>query len=487
CEAASKLGRRKPEPQRGDVHQVTTPERHIPRSALIVSYYFPPAGGPGVQRVTKHVKFLREFGYEPIVVTVTPEDYGGPSELKMPIDYSLVADLPEGIEVHRVPSRQPFRFLGRLRRLRLDYLREFLFLPDTALSWIRPVLRTAREIAKRRTIDVIYTSVKPHSVAVTGWLLKRALGKPWVLDFRDPWTQYFLATFPSRLHFWIEQRLERFLLKRADHIITITPTARQNLLEWCPFLSPEKVSCITNGYDEEDFDAEAGRRRSPNGHFRMVYAGVFCGAPAPVGAERERLPERLWRQLRRRLAYSPRQFDRLTHSPKFLLDAIRELFEERPELRGRIKLLHIGPFDENNERYVRDLGLEEAIEAPGYVSHDEAVELVSRADALFFCLADSPSGERNDCVPQKVYEYLGSRRPVLALAPEGDARDFLSRAGTALICQPRDLPGIKAGVLALAEGSFVPAANDEFIRTFRRKDLTRKLATIFDRLTTERP
>jgi glycosyltransferase involved in cell wall biosynthesis len=160
---------------------------------------------------------------------------------------------------------------------------------------------------------------------------------------------------------------------------------------------------------------------------------------------------------------------------------------EKPELRGRIRLLHIGPFDRANDRYARELGLDGVIEAPGYVPHDEAVALVSGADALFFCLADSPNGERNDCVPQKVYEYLGSRRPVLALAPEGDARDFFALAGTAVVCQPRNIAEIKAGVLALSEGTFRLVPNEELIGTFRRRNLTEQLARVFDRVTASEP
>jgi len=454
-----------------------------PHSALVISYYFPPAGGPGVQRVLKHVKFLREFGYEPVVIAAAAEDYSGLSELRMPIDESIAADVPERIEVHRVESRQPFRLFALLHKWRIDYLRELVFVPDTAVTWIRPVVKRAKEIAAKRQIDVIYTSVKPHSVAFAGWLLKKALRKPWVLDFRDPWTQYFLATFPTRLHFRLEQCLERFFLKRADHIITITPTARENLLAWCDFLSPDKVSCITNGYDEEDFDAQTPGRGRSNGSFSLLYTGVFCGAPVPSNSRQDSLAERVWRALRNSLTFTPRHFDRLTHSPKFLLDALRELFNERPDLRGRIKLIHVGPFDEANSRYAHELGIADALETHGYVAHGEAVQLASRADAVFFCLADSPTGERNDCVPQKVYEYLGSRRPVLALAPEGDARDFLRRAGTAVVCDPRDLGAIKAGLVTLIEHRTQLRPDDEFIGSFRRRNQTAQLAGIFDRLT----
>jgi glycosyltransferase involved in cell wall biosynthesis len=451
------------------------------RSVLFISYFFPPAGGPGVQRVAKHVKFLREFGYHPIVVTATPDDYRGHSMWEMPLDESLAMDVPAETEIHRVASRQPFRLFAWLAKWRLDFLRELFFVPDTAVTWVLPAVKRARQIAQKRPIDLIYTSVRPHSVALIGWALKRLLGKPWVLDFRDPWTQYFLATFPSKLHYRFEQWLERFLLRRADHVITITPTARANLLAWCDFLSEEKVSCITNGYDEGDFDASR-ESDEKNGVFQLVYAGVFCGA-AINGSGSGNGIEKAWRGWRRRLAYAPRRFDRLTHSPKFLLDAMCELFAERPDLRGRLKLVHVGPFDEANERYVRELGLDGAVEARGYVRHAEAVQLLKQADALFFCLADSPAGERNDCVPQKLYEYLGSRRPVLALAPAGDARDFLAQAQTAVICPPRDVRAIKEAMLSLVEGAPQFAPNEEFIQSFKRRVLTAQLAEIFDRVT----
>lgn len=407
----------------------------------------------------------------------------------MPLDKSLETSIPKGVEVYRVRSRQPFGLFQFLKKLRLEYLRELIFVPDSAIFWIRPVVKLGQVIAAERPIDVIYTSVKPHSVALIGWLLKRRLGKPWVIDFRDPWTQYFLAEFPTKLHFKFERMLERFILKRADQIITITPTARAQLLEWCDFLSPNKVSVITNGYDEEEFregvggqGPGAGEFASKNGHFSIVYSGVFCGAPVSDLQKGSRI-EKAWRAIRRRFAFAPRDFERIAHSPKFLLDAISELLKEQPDLKGKIRLIHVGPFDESNRAYVRQLGIPETIVAKGYVSHNEAVRIVREADSLFLCLADSPSGERNDCVPQKVYEYLGSRRPILALVPEGDARDFLKEGGTAVVCNPRDIGEIKKGLLSLLarhNQSDVFKPNDEFIRRFRRTELTRQLAVIFD-------
>jgi glycosyltransferase involved in cell wall biosynthesis len=449
------------------------------KNVLVISYYFPPAGGPGVQRVGKHVKYLREWGYNPIVITATPDDYTRCSGLSMPLDESLARDIPAGTEVHRVPSHQPFRVFELLRRLRLEYLREFFFIPDSALTWIIPVILEARRIARAKPIDLIYTSVKPHSVAITGWVLRHLLARPWIIDFRDPWTQYFLATFPTRLHYGIERLLESTLLRQADHVITITPTARENLLQWCTFLAPDKVSCVANGYDEEDFVRQR-IDHAGNGVFTFVYAGVFCGGPSIKNAGSHYPLQSSWRWLRNHLAYAPRHFDRMAHSPKFFLDALKALFKERPDLRGRIRLTHAGPFSEENERYAKELGLETVIDARGYQPHAEALRCLEQGDAAFLCLADSPTGERNDCVPQKVYEYLGTRKPVLALLPYGDARDILERAGTALVCSPRDVEAIKRSLLALVENRWHTQPNERFIAGFQRQQLTARLAGIFD-------
>lgn len=451
------------------------------KNVLVISYYFPPAGGPGVQRVAKHVKYLREWGYNPIVITATPDDYIRYSGLSIPLDESSTRDIPADTEVHRVPSHQSFRIFEFLKHLRLEYLREFFCIPDSALTWIVPVILEARRIAREKPIDLIYTSVKPHSVAITGWVLRHLLARPWIVDFRDPWTQYFLATFPTRMHYEIECLLERTLLRQADHVITITPTARENLLRRCVFLAPEKVSCITNGYDEEDFDGPR-INSTRNAVFTFVYTGVFCGGPSLKKPTSRSPIESLWRWLRNHLAYTPRCFDRAAHSPKFFLDALKELFSERPDLCGRVRLIHVGPLSQENERYLKDLGLEEIIDARGYLPHAEAVRCLEQGDAAFLCLADSPTGERNDCVPQKVYEYLGTRKPILALLPDGDARDFLEKAGTGLLCQPRDLVSIKASLLALIENKWHVQPNGRFIASFQRRQLTAQLASIFNRM-----
>jgi glycosyltransferase involved in cell wall biosynthesis len=369
----------------------------------MVTYWFPPAGGPAVQRTLQHVRNLRAHGYNPIVLTVPADEYSQPcSPLHTSLDPQLIDDVPAEVAIHRVPSGQPFWLFRLFSKLRLEYVRDLCYVSalgaDTAFAWNRRAVRHVLALAATQKIDAIYVSLRPCSSAFIGTRLRKLLGVPLVLDFRDPWTQYFLATFPTRLHYRLSQSLERAALKQADHVITITPTARDNLLAWCPFLNPAAVTCITNGFCEEEF-ATPSARHARDGVFRILYSGNFCGSPEDRPARSRNVVEWLWRTIRRQLEYTPRQFDRVAHSPRFLLDAMKALFEEDPSLRAKLRFVHIGPSGPAQLAYVRRLGLEQNVEFCGFVPHAEAVRRIAEADALFFCLADSPTGERNDCIP----------------------------------------------------------------------------------------
>lgn len=456
------------------------------KNLLVIAYYFPPAGGPPVQRTLQHVRNLRQHGWNPIVLTVPADEYSEPaSPFRTSIDHSLLHDLPKDLEIHRVPSGQRFWLYRCLEKLRLSHLRDMFFVSpdglDTAGLWNRRAVRVAYVIAQRTRIDAIYVSLRPNSSAFIGTRLRKLLGVPVVLDFRDPWTQYFLATFPTWLHYKMSQWQEKAAVRQADHVITITPTARTNLLQWCSFLSPDKVTCITNGFCEEEFSVPA---ESPprDDIFRILYSGNFCGGPEDKPVASRNAIEWAWRTLRRTLEYTPRRFDRVAHSPRFLLDAMSELVAEDPSLRKRLRFVHIGPSGSSHVQYVRKLGLEECVEFCGFVPHAEAVERMLAANALFFCLADSPTGERNDCIPQKAFEYIASGKPVLALSPPGDATELFERTGVAEICPPRDIPAIKTAIRRLMSGSRAYTPNEAVRETYGRRQLTSRLVHILDGL-----
>lgn len=459
------------------------------KNILVVAYYFPPAGGPPVQRTLQHVRNLPQQGWNPIVLTVPESEYTEvAAPLRTSLDRNLETTIPQSIAIHRVSSGQPFWLFRLFAKLRLEWVRDLLFVsgngPDPAFSWNRRAYKKALEVHKKNRIDAVYVSMRPFSSAFIGSKLKRKLGIPLVLDFRDPWTQYFLATFPTWLHFLVARHLERKAINSADHVITTTPTARENLMRLCGFLRPEQVTCITNGFVQEEF----GKRRRASKHdgqFRIVYSGNFCGAPNEALGKAGLLVS-LFRKLRSFLEFRLRDFDRLAHSPKFLLDALSQLKEEKPELMRSIRFVHVGPATDANKDYAKMIGLESNVEFTGNLSHECAVDQMLGADALFFCLADSPSGDRNDCVPQKTYEYLACGVPVLALVPPGDAKDFFSKSGMAAVTACRDVGEIKRAIEALCLGKRVFQPDRHFISRFERKVLTGRLVDILEKVSSGR-
>jgi glycosyltransferase involved in cell wall biosynthesis len=491
------------------------------KTVLVVQSHFPPAAGSGVQRGFEFVRRLRDFGYEPIVITATEEDYKGNTSFHAPLDYSNIAKIPEGIEVHRVSSGLPLVIYAKLAKKLADwhlyYLVSLFVYPDSGIFWIWPVIRRVRRLVKEKQIDVLFVTVPPFSLCILGWVLKRLFRIPVVMDFRDAWTQNWYNWFPSRLIYRIARMIERRVVRDMDHLIFNTPTSRDNLLKANPDLSPAKVTCITNGYNDEDLVPLNGNNKVSEGEpFTFIYSGVFYGAPVLV--EHKELPDgltasksiivRLWRGVLRRIrnplklisdirfipaficsemksrwSFRKQDFDLTAHSPEALLKAMRELFDEHPQMRNKIKLVHVGVPVSANEAYANLLGLDGAFEACGYQSRDSAAELVRRADALFICMADSPSNARLDAVGEKIYQCIASHRPILALVPEGDARDILKAAGTAVVCRPRDIAEIKSGILGLFEDSLRLQPNDDYIKQYSRQKLTAKLAKVLDQVT----
>lgn len=493
------------------------------KTVLIIQAHFPPGAGPGVPRGFEFVKRLRGLGYEPVVITAAEAMYNNGSIFFVPTDDSRLREIPVGMAVYRVSlgwlAAIYARFLAKLRSWQLGYFVKLLAYPDPWVLWIWPVVKKAREVMRSKNIDVIFVTSPPASLCILSWLLKRVTNKPVVLDLRDPWTQNWFNTFPSKTHFKISQALERRIFNAVDQVISTTPTTRKKLLESVDALPPEKVTCIPNGYREEDWieadksDADSSRR------FKLVYSGMFYSDPVLSNkaevAHKDHVKEpqgasiivKLWRrvlariskpsrfatdiwllpsficqELQNRWSYRHRDFYLQAYSPAYLMKAMSELFNERPDLRGKIQFIHVGVPSKANMEYAASLGIEDAFEERGYVSHAEARELVRDADALFLCMGISPSNDRWDAVGQKVYEYLASHRPILALIPEGDARDILISAGTAVICHPCDISEIKSGLLDLIENRVKLQPNDEFIRQFSRQYLASELVQVLDQL-----
>jgi glycosyltransferase involved in cell wall biosynthesis len=416
-----------------------------------------------VQRNAKFVRYLRDFGYEPVVVTGP----GASADRWAPTDDTLAVDVAGGIEVHRIPGPEPGpssraharaeRFLGRRS------------------PWLKWLLDGMVDVGGRvgRGADVVYASLVPYETAPAADAVARRLGIPWVADLQDPWALDEMMVYPSRTHRLLATRAMRRALRAADAVVMNTPEARERVLRRFPELAGKPVVSITNGYDAVDFAAPVAKRDDDS--FRIVHTGYLH---TQLG-----LDHRKTRIARRLLGGSMSGVDILTRSHVYLLEAVEELRREEPELGKRIEI-HLAGVLTPADRTVG--GRSPAVRMLGDVPHDEAVALMRSADLLFLPMQNLADGAHVGIVPGKTYEYMASGTPILAAVPPQDVRDFLNAAGTAFVCDPPDVGAMKSilreQVRRKLAGDPLPPQNREAIARFERRRLTEHLAGLFDRV-----
>ena len=425
------------------------------RRVLFIAYYFPPLGGGGVQRSVKFVKHLPSFGYEPLVVT-------GPAQVEglwSPADPSLVDDVAPETQVERVQVAEPpgpSRLRSRAERW-AGLPRQF------SRWWVDGVVEAAA--AAGGDVDLVYASMSPFETATAAAGLARRLQKPWVADLRDPWALDEVSVFPTAAHRRLELwRMDRSLAS-ASAVVMNTDEAARAALESVPSLASKPVVTIPNGYDEDDFEGPAPQRA--DGVFRIVHAGFAHTEPVAGRASRV-------------LGGAVRGYDLMTRSHIHLLEAVDALLRRRPELRGTLEVHLAGQISPGErERIAAD-----HVRIHGFMSHSHTIELQRSADLLFLPMHDLPRGYRALTVPGKTYEYLASRRPILAAVPDGDARDLLAASGSAFLSPPADVARmaeiVEDQVNRARRGGPAPTPHTDFLARFERRHLTGRLADIFD-------
>ena len=410
---------------------------------LIITYYWPPTGGSGVQRWVKFSKYLPEFGWQPVVYT--PEN---PEQLAR--DESLLNDIPACAEVIKTHISEPYELYRRLtggkagqevnpvnaqrktwkQRLSL-WIRGNCFIPDPRVGWVRPSVRFLKKYLREHPVDAVVTTGPPHSVHLIGLGLKKALGLRWIADFRDPWTEMFyykhlgLSAAADRRH----RRLEQAVLDGADKIISVSPPVAAD------FQAKTKtpVVLITNGFDEDDF------RNSHSGLDPESPAGL-TGESHPFAPGVRVLPDqKKWSGKYPDTPAPQRQRTeiRLVHTGLFaadgnplkLWDALAERCEADPDFRARLQIRLAGKVDAAITDAIRARGLGDNLVELGYLPHDETVREQREADILLLPLRREP--EYAKVLPGKIFEYLAARRPVLGIGQEDGAAATVLRDAAA--------------------------------------------------------
>ena len=386
------------------------------KRVLYLAYHFPPIGGGGVQRQLKFVRYLRDFGWESIVVTgpaTTPERW-------TPVDATMLSEVPPEAEVYRLPEPEPppwQGWRGRAERwLQLD--------PDWVRWWEAEAVRIGLEVG--RDADVICASLVPYPAWRPAAMLARRLGKPWVADLQDPWAMDEMMVYPTALHRRRALGQMRHALSSAGAVVMNTCESRRRLIAAFPEWRERPVYAIPNGFDPEDFEAPVPERSDSS--FRIAHAGYLHTV---LGGESG------WkRRVRAALGGGMPGVDILTRSHVFLVEAIERLAARAPELGAPIELHLAGITSPADYAAVRGRNF---VQFRGYMSHGETLALLRSSDLLFLPMHDFPEGRRVGIVPGKTYEYLASGVPILAAVPDGDARDLLAGGEEVSLARPKDV------------------------------------------------
>ena len=416
------------------------------------------------------VRYLSEFGYEPIVVTAP-----GPREERWtPTDDTLRSRIPPSVVVRRVAGPEPPSSRGWRHRLQ-----RWLRLRDAwTRSWIDGSVRLGIETARSEEVDLIYAWMQPYASAEAAAAIAGAVRRPWVADLGDPWALDEMMIYPTGFHRLLELRLMRRVLGTAAAIVLNTPEAAKRVLEAFPEFEDKVVTAIPNGFDALEFrDVPAERTDDA---FRIVHTGYLH---TELGHRQRRAAP-----LRRVLGGAVGGVDILGRSPVYLIEAVERVRREHPALGRKLEVHFAGVLSPDDVAVVR---ASSATRILGFLSHEESRALVRTADLLFLPMQDLPVGERAGVVPGKTYEYLASGRPILAAVPQGDAHDVLAAAGTAYICAPKDVAGMAAAIVQAYERAQtrqqLPSPPAGLLERFEYRGLARQLATVFDRVAEATP
>ena len=433
-----------------------------PKRVLFISYAFPPVGGAGVQRVTKFVKYLPHEGWLPSVLTVANPSVPA-------FDPTLLKDVPDQTVIRRARTLEPGYKLksavsdgtpgktnggGKVRRFIAGAARrlaQMILQPDPQVLWLPDAIRQGRRLLDEIPHAAIIASGPPFSAFLIGKALAKHARIPLILDYRDEWdlsTAYLEHKSANRFSLLILRRMQKRVLQSARAILTTTKasaSAIEALRNKSKSTAP--VRCFYNGFDPDDFAVDPAVEPQ-NEFYRLVYVGT------------------LWN---------------LT-SVEPLVQAVRKLAEQEPALVSRLELVFAGRRTPAQQHILDQLKNAPCrIVEHGYIGHQDAIQLMRSADTLCALLTDLPGTGR--VVPAKIFEYMATRRPILAISPQGELEALLSDYPSGRHILPGDIHGI-AGYLMQnlrnhAAGSHAPLDVSDLIKHSRPYQ-TNQLANFLD-------
>ena len=427
------------------------------KKVLIITYYWIPSGGAGVQRWVKFAKYLRQYGWEPIIYT--PENPEYPS-----IDHSFEKDIPADITVLKTPIWEPYNVYRNLTGKKNQainagfisenkkqgwkdklsiWIRGNFLIPDPRRFWIKPSVGFLSDYLKENPVDAIITTGPPHSMHLIGMGLKKNFPSlPWVADFRDPWTNidFYKDLNLTWLADKIHHKLEREVLQNADTVLVVS----RGMEEEFALMKPKKLRVITNGYDESD--AQVGTL-TLDGRFSISHIGTLNAA----------------------------------RNPRIVWKVLSEICAENVDFKKDLQIQLVGKVDFSVLEDIQSYGLQEQLLKIDYLSHSEAIAKQNSSQVLMLLI--NQSGNAKGILTGKFFEYLAAKRPILAVGPtDGDAAVVLNETGAGVIVDFADEQETKTAILnyynQYKKGTL--SVQSESVERFSRRSLTGELAGLLD-------
>jgi glycosyltransferase involved in cell wall biosynthesis len=434
------------------------------KRVLIITYYWPPSGGSGVQRWLKMSKYLPENDWQPVIYTTENAEYPI-------IDPSLEKDVAPEVEVIRRPIFEPYAFYKKFLGIKKEetikvgfasetkktgwksrlalWVRGNLFIPDARRWWVKPSAKYLKNYLKEHPVDAIISTGPPHSMHLIALKLKKDLGIPWIADFRDPWTE---IDYYNNLHLtrWADRKqhkLEREVLTQADKVVTIGWNCARGLGR----LGNRNVRVIPNGYD---WEVDAAQQATPlSQEFTLTHLGVITPS---------RNAPQLWA-------------------------ALKELKDENTEFGKDLKIKLIGQIDQSVVQNLKAVGLMENTEIVPHIPHDEVQQEQRSSQVLLLLINNTPNAK--GILTGKLFEYLSSGRPILCIGPEdGDAARIMGEAKAGTTVDFEDKERMKEVLRILYQRYLtneLSSNSQTKVEQYSRRALAKKYANIIHRTVTE--
>lgn len=417
---------------------------------LILTYYWPPSGGSGVQRWLKFVKYLQDFGVTPVVYTVQNPDYAIQ-------DASLQQEIPEGVEILSHPIWEPYKLanlFSKRKKIQTSsgflntkqsfagkvntYIRANYFIPDARKFWIQPSVKYLENYLHENSVDLIISSGPPHSLHLIANQLKKKTGIKWISDFRDPWTDidYFHQLPLTKTAIRKHHALEQDVLNNSDAVIVVGKTMRNNYLAF-----NKNTFVLTNGYDCELPDKSIVLDEK----FSVTHIGLM---------NEDRNPKKLW-------------------------NALEEISKENPDFLNHLEIQLIGKVDDVVLESLSNSGLLNATKQISYVPHSEVQKYQQKSQVLLLAVNNVPSAK--GIVTGKIFEYLVAKRPILAIGPEdGDLSEILEETKAGVIADFDNFEKTKESILEMYEKYLKGdlKIDSKNINQYHRKEITFQLAEL---------